>query len=102
MGAYEENAGVFILGKFHNELLHLTAFRIFCGQSLYVPPHTIHSNDYQRGRWRTYLENSEDIDICALVQKNDPRQNICLKFECAITRKRMSRYELDVITEIND
>ncbi|CAF0856039.1 unnamed protein product [Didymodactylos carnosus] len=45
----QEESGFFILGKMVNDNeLHLTAFKIPTKHSLYVPPMTIHSNDYMR------------------------------------------------------
>ena len=43
---FDEESGVFMLGKFEGEELHLTAFKIPTRHTLYVPPHTIHCNDY--------------------------------------------------------
>lgn len=63
--------GRFILGKIvgdHDEL-HLTAFLIPARHTLYVPPFTIHSNDYLRGTWRTMLAG-EDIDRVLLKRSN--------------------------------
>jgi len=105
----EPDSGVFVAGIEDKETgkLHLTAFIIAYGQTLYVPPRTIHTNDYQRGLWRTYLEIG-DIDICDLVKKGDvineshEPSTILLKFECAVTKKRMSEYELGIVVEDND
>ena len=43
---FDEESGVFMLGKFEGEELHLTAFKIPTRHTLYVPPYTIHCNDY--------------------------------------------------------
>jgi hypothetical protein len=91
-----------------SQKLALTAFIIARGQTLFVPPNTIHTNDYQRGLWRTYLE-VDDIDICDLIRlrpstkhpyrSKSPvlyyeKENISLKFYCGLTKRRMAEYEL--------
>lgn len=61
--------GRFILGKIVNgNELHLTAFQIPAKHTLYIPPNTIHSNDYLRGKWRTMLAVA-DIDRVVLKQR---------------------------------
>merc|ERR1712228_135784 len=106
----EPNSGCFVVGKEDKQTnkLHLTAFIIAMGQTLIVPPYTIHTNDYQRGLWRTYLEVG-DIDICDMVKKGQVLNaeklpaTILLKFECAVNKKRMREYEmLNIIEEEND
>ena len=62
---YKEN-GWYVLGKIVNgDELHLTAFQILARHTLYIPPNTIHSHDYLRGRWRTMLA-AVDIDRVVL------------------------------------
>ncbi|CAF2907224.1 unnamed protein product [Rotaria sp. Silwood2] len=72
---FEENSGFFILGKFadQNESeLHLTAFKIPLKHTLYVPPLTIHSNDYLKGKWRTMLSDAAAIDhVCLERERYD-------------------------------
>ncbi|CAF1359306.1 unnamed protein product [Didymodactylos carnosus] len=62
---FQEDSGFFILGKFsdnRNKELHLTAFKIPTRHTLYVPPLTIHSNDYLKGTWRTMLSDATQIN----------------------------------------
>ena len=67
-GHHTEN-GHFILAKIvNNDELHLTAFQIPSKHTLYIPPNTIHSNDYLRGKWRTMLAMA-DIDRVVLKRK---------------------------------
>eukprot|EP00486_Rosalina_sp_Unknown_P004976 CAMPEP_0201568678 /NCGR_PEP_ID=MMETSP0190_2-20130828/9901_1 /ASSEMBLY_ACC=CAM_ASM_000263 /TAXON_ID=37353 /ORGANISM="Rosalina sp." /LENGTH=405 /DNA_ID=CAMNT_0047990077 /DNA_START=46 /DNA_END=1264 /DNA_ORIENTATION=+ len=94
----EGKSGVFILGKLvdNDHTLLLTAFIIARGQTLFVPPHTIHTNDYQRGLWRTYLEIG-DVDICDLVKRRGVDHKIermRLNFYCGVTKKRLRQYDL--------
>lgn len=61
--------GWFILGKITNDdELHLTAFQIPIRHALYIPPNTIHSNDYLKGKWRTMLAEA-DIDRVVLKRR---------------------------------
>ena len=107
----EGYSGVFIIGKLIDDIgqngqktglqsLCLTAFIIARGQTLFVPGGTIHTNDYQRGTWRTYLEVA-DIDICDLVRPSstNKKQNdhIELRFYCGLTKKRMAQYDLHAV-----
>ena len=67
-GDYKDN-GRFILGKIINgDELHLTAFQIPSRHTLYIPPNTIHSNDYLCGTWRTMLAVA-DIDRVVLKRR---------------------------------
>jgi len=65
----DDDSGFFVMGKMEadNEL-HLTAFKIPTRHTLYVPPFTIHSNDYLRGTWRTMLSDEVEIDHVQLVK----------------------------------
>ena len=55
-------SGYFVIGKIvNNNELHLTAFLVPSKHTLYIPPNTIHSNDYLQGTWRTMLA-LDDID----------------------------------------
>ncbi|CAF1031247.1 unnamed protein product [Didymodactylos carnosus] len=68
-----DNSGYFILGRFvdkNNSELHLTAFHIPTKHTLYVPPMTIHSNDYLKGRWRTMLSDETSIDHVSLSHQH--------------------------------
>ena len=56
------DSGFFILGKFIENELHITAFRIPERRTLYIPGNCIHSNDYLRGTWRTMLSDGCCID----------------------------------------
>ncbi|CAF1625729.1 unnamed protein product, partial [Didymodactylos carnosus] len=65
-----DNSGYFILGRFvdkNNSELHLTGFHIPTKHTLYVPPLTIHSNDYLKGTWRTMLSDEASIDHVSLT-----------------------------------
>ncbi|CAF1227803.1 unnamed protein product [Didymodactylos carnosus] len=69
----EDDSGYFILGKFVGENkneLHLTAFYIPTKHTLYVPPLTIHSNDYLKGAWRTMLSDETSIDHVSLSHQH--------------------------------
>ena len=69
---FQEDNGFFILAKFSEENeneLHLTAFRIPLKHTLYVPPLTIHSNDYLKGTWRTMLSDAAQIDHVLLERE---------------------------------
>ena len=48
--------------------MYITGFKIPTRHTLYVPPDTIHSNDYLRGTWRTMLSDEADIDHVKLVR----------------------------------
>jgi Ca2+-binding EF-hand superfamily protein len=64
----DEDSGFFMLGKFEGDELHLTAFKIPTRHTLYVPPMTIHCNDYLKGTWRTMLSDEAEIDHVQLVK----------------------------------
>ncbi|CAF1188797.1 unnamed protein product [Didymodactylos carnosus] len=69
----DDNSGYFILGKFvdkNNSELHLTAFHIPKKHTLYVPPMTIHSNDYLKGTWRTMLSDETNVDHVSLAHQH--------------------------------
>ena len=69
---FQEDSGFFILGKFSEQdknELHLTAFKIPVQHTIYVPPLTIHSNDYLKGKWRTMLSDATHIDHVLLERK---------------------------------
>ncbi|CAF4117146.1 unnamed protein product, partial [Rotaria magnacalcarata] len=82
---FQEDSGFFILGKFleqnENEL-HLTAFKIPLKHTIYVPPLTIHSNDYLQGTWRTMLSDAADIDHVIIEREryNGTRDQISFDF----------------------
>ena len=102
----EGKSGLFILGKLiqNDSVLLLTAYIITKGQTLYVPPNTIHTNDYQRGLWRTYLEIG-DIDICDLVKENvtdNKIERMSLNFYCAVTKQRMRQYDIESVSILNN
>ena len=68
----QDDSGFFILGKFSDENeneLHLTAFKIPLKHTLYVPPLTIHSNNYLKGTWRTMLSDATSIDHVRLERE---------------------------------
>ena len=65
---FDEDSGRFILGKMQGNELHLTAFKVPTRETLYVPPNTIHSNDYLRGTWRTMLSDEANINHVQLVK----------------------------------
>ncbi|CAF1509721.1 unnamed protein product, partial [Didymodactylos carnosus] len=68
----DDNSGYFILGRFvdkNNSELHLTAFHIPKKHTLYVPPMTIHSNDYLKGAWRTMLSDETNVDHVSLTHQ---------------------------------
>ena len=95
----EMESGVFIMGKLSEEnVLVLTAFVIARGQTLYIPAGTIHTNDYQRGLWRSYSEIDEDTVIGTLVKKSNNDEYINLKFYDNVTKRRLCKYE----NEMND
>ena len=69
---FQEDSGFFILGKFSEQNkneLHLTAFNIPLKHTIYVPPLTIHSNDYLKGTWRTMLSDATQIDHVLLERE---------------------------------
>ncbi|CAF5143653.1 unnamed protein product, partial [Rotaria sp. Silwood1] len=49
--------------------LHLSAFLIPLKHTLYVPPFTLHSNDYLKGTWHTMLSDATDTDHVRLEQE---------------------------------
>ena len=65
---FDADSGRFILGKMQGNELHLTAFKVPTRETLYVPPGTIHSNDYLRGTWRTMLSDEANINHVQLVK----------------------------------
>ena len=102
----ETESGHFIIGKYDEEsgTMYLTAFIIPRGYTLYVPANTIHTNDYQRGLWRTYLEHGKDIDVCNLVgdhETNDDVKNIMLRLDEPI-QPRLSGLDIDIALRFSD
>ena len=82
----DSNNGVFVLGKRIDDELHLTAFQVPARHTLYVPPETIHSNDYLTGTWRTMLSDEPVIDHVLTVREkkdgtNASYEKIQLTFE---------------------
>jgi len=101
------DSGCFVVGKENKErkTIHLTAFIIPVYQTLVVPPWTIHTNDYQRGLWRTYLA-SGDIDIVDMVRKgkilrarHEGPNKILLQFKCEFLKKLMHEYDLHIVPD---
>ncbi|CAF0999159.1 unnamed protein product, partial [Didymodactylos carnosus] len=81
---FQEDSGFFILGKFSEDKdneLHLTAFKIPVKHTLYVPPLTIHSNDYLKGKWRTMLSDATQIDHVLLEQARYDGQTEQFQFD---------------------
>ncbi|CAF1452091.1 unnamed protein product, partial [Didymodactylos carnosus] len=96
--AHPTRSGRFILGKFSEEdksELHLTAFIIPTKHTLYVPPYTIHSNDYLEGRWRTMLSDG-DIDRVILTFERDPGNLETFSFQFPIHTDHESSPYIDL------
>ncbi|CAF3354998.1 unnamed protein product, partial [Rotaria sp. Silwood2] len=88
---FQEESGFFILGKFSSENeneLHLTAFKIPLKHTLYVPPFTIHSNDYLKGTWRTMLSDATDIDHVILERERYDGERDQISFDFTPTTER--------------
>ena len=68
--------GVFVLGKFVDDELHLTAFQVPVRHTVYVPAGTIHSNDYLIGTWRTMLSDEAVIDHVFTVREKRDGENV--------------------------
>lgn len=64
----EEDSGYFVMGKFVEDEFHVTAFKVPTRHTLYVPPDTIHSNDYLKGTWRTMLSDEADVNHVQLMK----------------------------------
>lgn len=64
----DAESGVFVIGKFVDDELHLTGFKVPTRHTLYVPGDVIHSNDYLRGTWRTMLSDEAAINHVHLVK----------------------------------
>ena len=78
----DDDSGRFILGKLVGNELHLTAFKVPTRETLYVPPNTIHSNDYLRGTWRTMLSDEATIDHVQLMKpKGDIHEHFHFTFK---------------------
>ena len=78
----DSESGCFILGKLQGNELHLTAFKVPTRETLYVPPGTIHSNDYLRGTWRTMLSDEAEIDHVHLVKpKGETHEHFHFTFQ---------------------
>jgi hypothetical protein len=75
----DDDSGFFILGKLDRDELHLTAFKIPKRQTLYIPGHCIHSNDYLKGTWRTMLSDETNIDHVHLKRKSMDDEESCLE-----------------------
>ena len=68
-----EDSGHLVLAKFvdDNETkLHLTAFEVPMGETVYIPGNVIHTNDYFLGKWHTMLSGETDVDLVHLVKGN--------------------------------
>lgn len=70
----DPESGVFVLGKFEGEELHLTGFKVPTRQMLYVPGGTIHSNDYLKGTWRTMLSDEAEINHVHVVKEKESKE----------------------------
>ena len=70
---FDDHSGHFVIGKMVDTdggtELHLTAFKVPTLHTIYVPPDTIHSNDYLKGTWRTMLSDEAAIDHVQLVRQ---------------------------------
>ena len=78
----DDDSGFFVMGKMEGDELHLTGFKIPTRHTLYVPPFTIHCNDYLRGTWRTMLSDEAEIDHVQLVkQQRQGKVEIYEKFQ---------------------
>ena len=71
-----EDSGYFVIGKMvkdgDTKELHVTAFIIPTNHTIFVPGGTIHSNDYQKGTWRTMLS---DVTTSDLVHLRKPKSH---------------------------
>ena len=76
----DEDSGNFILAKFEDGNLHVTAFKVPQRHTLYIPPNVIHCNDYLKGTWRTMLSDEAHIDHVQLVKPNIANPNTMDKF----------------------
>ena len=92
----EDESGLLIIGKNmgDQDVLCLTAFIIPRGQTIYIPPDAIHTNDYQRGKWRSYSEVDDETVFGSLVKKSKNTKNVFMKFYDGFSRERLKKYEI--------
>ena len=74
----EDDSGFFVIGKYQDDLLHLTGFKVPTRHTIYVPGGVIHSNDYLKGTWRTMLSDEAEVQLVQLVKiiKEDNRDKV--------------------------
>ena len=67
-------SGVFVIGKFLDAAetkIELTGFVIPQGETLWVLPGVIHTNNYLQGTWNTMLNLEEDIETVKLMRESE-------------------------------
>ena len=67
-------SGVFVIGKFLDAAetkIELTGFVIPQGETLWVLPGVIHTNNYLKGTWNTMLNLEEDIETVKLMREGE-------------------------------
>jgi len=72
-----DRSGYLVLGKVDpvDQALEMTAFIVESGLSVYIPAHTIHTNDYFLGTWETLLSSACEFPSAQLKQsRNEPLQ----------------------------
>ena len=101
---YEDQAtsGVFVIGKFLDESetqIELTGFVIPQGETLWIPPNVIHTNNYLKGKWNTMLNVDKPIEEVKLVRKGN-FSNFCFTFREA-ERQKETNVEEELVKRAN-
>lgn len=73
----DENSGHLLLGRIDpiDQALELTAFVVRPMQRIYIPSHTIHTNDYLLGTWETLLSSDCEFPSAKLKPSEEGLPN---------------------------
>lgn len=69
----DDRSGHLVIGRMDplDQSLELTAFVVKPGDSVYIPAHTIHTNDYLLGTWETLLSSACEFPSAQIRQSTD-------------------------------
>ena len=89
--------GIFVMGKFLNKEeteIELTGFKIPRGDTLFVPKHTIHTNNYLKGEWTTMLSVENPVEELVKMVKDDRSFHFTFKWVLSFVIREDSLYHV--------
>ena len=93
----EGDQGIFVMGKFLNKEeteIELTGFKIPRGDTLFVPKHTIHTNNYLKGEWTTMLSVENPVEELVKMVKDDRSFHFTFKWVLSFVIREDSLYHV--------